>query len=67
MGSQSLDTHVLKSVRTRGFSELYNPALPVKLQLRTLFLCIKPECGKIQTRKIPNTNKSYAVTIVWSC
>ena len=43
MGSQSLDTHFLKSVRTRGFSELYNPVLPVKLQLRTLFPCIKPE------------------------
>ena len=47
--------HCVKSVRIRSFSGPYFPASGLNTER------LQSECGKIQTRKTPNTDTLYAV------
>ena len=53
--------HYVKSVRIPSFSGLYLPALGLNTERYGVSLRIKSECGKIRTRKTPNTDNFYAV------
>ena len=57
-------SHCLKSVRFRSFSGQYFPAFGLNTERYFISLCIQSGCGKIQTRKIPNTDTFYAVSMV---
>ena len=50
------ENHCVKSVRIWSFSGGYFPAFGLNTALRIL-----SECGKIQTRKTPNTGTFHAV------
>ena len=53
--SAFLSKHFLKSVRIRSFSSPYFSAFGLNTQRYSVSLCFQFECGKIQTRKSPNT------------
>ena len=53
--------HCVKSVRVRSLSGLYFPAFGLNAGRCGLSLCIQLECGKMWTRKTPNTDTFYAV------
>ena len=50
-----------KSVRMRSFSGLYFPAFGLNMERYEVLLCIQSECGKIRTRKTPNTDTFHEV------
>ena len=55
------DLHFVKSVRIRSFSGPYFPAFGLNTEIYSVSLRIQFECGKIRTRKTPNTDTFYAV------
>ena len=55
--------HYVKSVRIRSFSGPYFPAFGLKTEIYELNLHIQSKCGKIRTRKTPNTDTFYAVVV----
>ena len=56
------NTHCVKSVRIRSFSSPYFPAFGLNTERYGVSLRIQSECGKIRTRKTPNTDTFHAVT-----
>ena len=57
----SRDMHCVKSVRIRIFIGPYFPAFGLNTERYSVSLCIQSECGKMQTRKTPDTDTFYAV------
>ena len=55
--------YCMKSVRIRSFSGLFFPAFGLNTEIYFVFLRIQPECGKIRTKKTPNTDNFHAVVI----
>ena len=55
--------HCVKSVRIWSFSDPYFPAFGLNTERYEVSLRIQSECGKIPTRKAPNTGIFYAVNI----
>ena len=53
--------HCVKSVLIRSFSGLYFPAFGLITERYGVSLRIQSECGKIRTRKTPNTDIFHAV------
>ena len=51
----------MKRVHIRSFSGPYSPALGLNTERYRVCLQIQSDCGKIQTRKIPNTDAFHAV------
>ena len=56
-------SHCVKSVRIWSFSGTYSPAFGLNKKRCFLSLCIQSECGKIRTRKTPNTDTFHAVSV----
>ena len=50
-----------KSVHIWSFSDPYFPAFGLNTERYSVFLRLQSECGKIRTRKTPNTDTFYAV------
>lgn len=50
-----LTQHSVKSVGIRSFSGLYFLAFGQNTEIYSAYLRMQPECGKLQTRKTPNT------------
>ena len=48
--------HCVKSVRIQGFSGPYFPAFGLNMERYSVSLRIQSECGKMRTRKTPNTD-----------
>ena len=63
IASKKLDysLHCLKSVRNRSFSGPYFPAFGLNMKRYSVPPRIQSECGKIWTRKTPNTDTFHAV------
>ena len=55
--------HCLKSVRIRSFSDPFFPASGLNKKRFGASLRIQAECGKIRTRKTPNTDIFHAVNL----
>ena len=55
-------TQCVKSVCIRSFSGPYFPAFGLNIERYGVYFRIQPECGKIRTRKTPNTDFFHAVT-----
>ena len=53
--------HCVKSVHIWSFSDPYFPAFGLNTERYSVFLRLQSECGKIRTRKTPNTDTFYAV------
>ena len=53
--------HCVKSVLIRSFSGPYFLAFGLNTERYSVSLHIQSECGKIRTRKIPNTDTFHAV------
>ena len=62
-GKLVIHARCLKNVRIRSFSGPYFPTLELNREKYSVSLRIQPECGKIRTRKTPNTDPFYAVSI----
>ena len=56
-------THCVKNVCSRSFSGPYIPAFELNTEIYSVNLCIQSKCGKIQTRKTPNTITFHAVIL----
>ena len=59
--------HCMKSVPIRSFSGLHFPALWLNTERYSESLCIQSKCGKIRTRKTPNTDSSRNVGVTSFC
>ena len=57
------DLHCVKSVRIRSFSGPYFPAFGLNTEICGVSLHIQSECGKMRTRKTPNTVTFHAVLL----
>ena len=57
-------THCVKSVHTQSFSSSYFPAFGLNTERYGLSLRIRFKYEKIRTRKTPNTDTFYALTII---
>ena len=55
------EVHCMECVRIRSSSDLYFPAFGLTTELYEGNLRIQSKCGKIRTRKTPNTDTFYAV------
>ena len=53
----------VKSVRIRIFSGLYFLTFGLNTERYEVCVCIQSKCGKIRTRKTPNTDSFYAVNM----
>ena len=53
--------HCVKSVRIRSFSGPYFPAFGLNTERYGVSLRIQSECGKIRTKKTPNTDTFHAM------
>ena len=60
----SRNFHCVKSVRIRSFSGPYFPAFGLNTEIYGVNLPIQSECGKIRTRKTPNTDTFYVVYLI---
>ena len=60
-----LTQHSVKSVRIWSFSGLYFLAFGRNTEIYSAYLRMQPECGKLQTRKTPNTKLFHAVQEIW--
>ena len=49
-----------EKVRVRSFSSFYFPTFGLNTERYRVYLRIQSECGKIQTRKTPNTDPLHA-------
>ena len=56
-----VDEHCVKGVRIWSFSGSYFPEFGLNTERYSVFLCIQSECGKMRTRKTPNTDTFHAV------
>ena len=56
--------HLVKSIRIWSFSDPYFPAFGLNTERYSVFLPIQSECGKIRTRKTPNTDTFHKVHII---
>ena len=56
-------SHCMKSVRIRNFSGPYFPAFGLNTDRYGISFRIQSECGKIRTRKTPNTDTFHAVSL----
>ena len=56
----------VNSVRIRSFPGPYFPAFGLNTERYSVrvSLCIQSECGKLQTRKTPNTDSFHAVAVI---
>ena len=60
--SKSFFFHCVKSVVIWSFSGPYFPAFGLNTEsCEVSLLCIQSKCGKMRTRKSPNTDTSHAV------
>ena len=59
------DTHCVKSVLIRSFSGPYFPTFELNMEGHFVSLCIQSECGKIRTKKTPNTDTFHTMTVDW--
>ena len=57
------ETNSVKSVRVRSFFGHYLPTFGLNTERYRVSLRIQSECGKIRTRKTPNTDTFYAVIV----
>ena len=55
-------THCVKSVRIRSFSGPYFPTFGLNTEKYGVSIRTQSKCGKIRTRKTPNTDTFHAVT-----
>ena len=55
--------HCAKSVRLWSFSGPYFPALGLNTEIYSVKLRIQFECGKVRTRKTPNTHSDNFYTV----
>ena len=55
--------HCVESVRIQRFSDPYFPLFGLNTERYSVSLRIQYECGKIRTRKTPNTDTFYVVEI----
>ena len=55
----------VKSVCIRSFSGSYFPTFGLNTERYGAYLRIESECGKIQTRKTPNTHTFHVVKIIY--
>ena len=60
----SLVIHCVKSARIRGFSGPHFTAFELNVERTGASLRIQSECGKMQSRKTPNTDTFHAVIFV---
>ena len=56
--------HFVKSVGIRSFSGPYFPAFGLNTERYSVSLHIQSKCGKIRTKKTPNTNTFYTVFFI---
>ena len=56
--------HCVKSVRIRSFTGSYFPAFELNEDKYSVSLHIQFECGKIRTRKTPNTNTFHVMGFI---
>ena len=56
--------HYVKSVLIWSFSCPYFPAFGLNTKRYFVSLCIQSECGKLRTRKSPNTDTFHTVHII---
>ena len=56
--------YLVEIFRIWSFSGPYFPAFGLNTEIYGVNLRIHSECGKIQTRKTPNTDTFYAVTFL---
>ena len=61
------DLHYAKGVRIRSFSSPYFPEFKLNPEKYSVSLRIQSKCGKIWTRKTPNTDTSHAVLVNLFC
>ena len=54
--------HYVKSVRIRSFTGPYFPAFKLNTERYSVSVRIQSKCGRIRTRKTPNTNTLHAVS-----
>ena len=57
--------HCVESLRIKSYSGPYFPAYEINTERYGVSLRIQSECGKIRTRKTPNTDTFNAVRL-WS-
>ena len=63
MFSKNIILHCAKSVSIRSFSGPYFPVFGLNMERYRVSLHIQSECGKIRTRKAPNTDTFNAVLL----
>ena len=56
--------HCVKSVRVRSFSGPHFAAFGLNTEKHSVSLSIQSECGKMRTRKTPNTDTFCALMLV---
>ena len=56
--------HFVKNFLIRSFSSPYFPAFELISERYSVPLCIQSECRKIRTRKTPNTDAFYTVSVL---
>ena len=61
---QCTSNHCVKNVRIQSFSGPYFPAFELISERYSVPLCIQSECRKIRTRKTPNTDAFYTVSVL---
>ena len=57
-----INTHLVQSVRIRSFSGPYFPEFGLNMERYSVSLRIQSKCGKIRSRKAPNTDSFHAMT-----
>ena len=55
--------HYIKSVRIRNFSDPHFPTFRLTKEIYSVNIRIQSQCGKIRTRKTPDTDTFYAVVL----
>ena len=61
---QNVKYHSMKSVRIRNYSGPHFPIFGLNKERYFVSHRIQSECGKIRTRKSPNTDTCYALCII---
>ena len=60
----NLNANCVKTVRIRSFFDPHFPTFELNTEIYSLNLCIQSKCGKIWTRKTPNTNTFHVVAFL---
>ena len=58
-----MNSHRVKSIRIRSYSDPHFPALGLNTERHSVSLRIQSECGKMRTRVTPNTENFQAVSL----